>query len=119
MSRDFKPGDFLIFQIESGYGLLRILGIDAGSEDKQAWHLAAYAEMFPDIESADLALESPGSLTITLPHAALTPRAFDATQVSRMKSGELTDADLAPLADWRRKGGAVSDLSIRLILGLR
>ena len=57
MSQNFQAGDFLIYQIESGYGLLRILAIEESRDDK-IWHLSAYNEMFLDIEMADAALEN-------------------------------------------------------------
>ena len=49
MSQNFQAGDYLIFQIESGYGLLRILAIYE-RDDERIWHLAAYNELFFDIE---------------------------------------------------------------------
>ena len=119
MSQNFQAGDFLIFQVESGYGLLRILAIDDSSGEK-VWHLAAYNELFFDIETADAALLNPESLTVSIPHVALTTRAFEATQTARMTNVPLTDAELKPLEDWRQNAAAeVSDRSIRLMLGLR
>lgn len=118
MSQNFQVGDFLIFQIESGYGLLRVLAIDETENDK-IWHLAAFENLFPDIETADSALANPANLTVNIPHIALTNRAFEATQTARMKNAELKEEDLKPLADWRRKNGEISDRSIRLMLGLR
>jgi len=119
MSQKFQAGDFLIFQVESGYGLLRILAIDeAGGE--RVWHLAAYNELFFDIETADAAIAVPYSLTVSIPHVALTNRAFEATQTARMSNLELTDEELKPLEDWRENLTAeISDRSIRLMLGLR
>ena len=119
MSQNFQAGDYLIFQIESGYGLLRILAIDE-RDGEQVWHLAAYNELFFDIETADAALQNPQTLTVSIPHVALTNRAFEATQTARMTNVPLTGAELEPLEDWRRnEGGEVSDRSIRLLLGLR
>ena len=119
MSQDFKPGDFLIFQIEAAYGLLRILAIDEG-EGETIWHLAAYGEMFMDVDMADDALKTPENLTIALPHAALTNRAFEATQTSRMANENLVDSDLEPLNEWRTDPDReISDRTVRLLLGLR
>ncbi len=119
MSQDFQAGDFLIFQIESAYGLLRILAIEE-TENGTVWHLAAYNEMFLDIETADAALENSSSLTVSCSHLAVTNRAFESTQVARMKNDSLSDDELKSLRDWeanpQRK---VSDLSVRLLLGLR
>lgn len=119
MSQKFQAGDFLIFQVESGYGLLRILAIDEAGGEK-VWHLAAYNELFFDIETADAALANPAGLTVNIPHVALTTRAFEATQTARMTNHSLTDAELKPLDDWRQNESAeISDRSIRLMLGLR
>lgn len=118
MSQNFQPGDFLLFQIESGYGLLRILAIEPNADDT-IWHLASYKEMFLDIETADAALENSKNLTIDKPHIALTTRAFEATQVARMKNEDLTDEELKPYKDWKNSGGEISDRSVRLMLGLR
>ncbi len=118
MSQDFRAGDFLIFQVESGFGLLRILAIDESDGDR-VWHLRGYAELFPDIESADAALAAPESLTVSLSHAALTTRAFEATQTSRMMFAELDPGEVEAIAEWRKNGDAVTDRSIRLMLGLR
>lgn len=119
MSQKFQAGDFLIFQLESGYGLLRILALDE-TPDGKIWHLAAYNELFLDVEFADAALEDSRSLTINLPHVALTDRAFLSTQTARMKNEPLTENDLRALEEWRRDlNTPVSDRSIRLMLGLR
>ena len=119
MSQNFQAGDFLIFQIESGYGLLRILAIDK-TESGTVWHLAAYNEMFLDIDMADAAIENFGSLTINYPHLVLTNRAFESTQVARMSNAPLTEADLTALRNWRSQPQRdISDLSVRLLLGLR
>lgn len=119
MSQNFQAGDFLIFQIESGYGLLRILAIDE-TDGERIWHLSAYNELFFDIESADAALANPANLTVSLPHVALTNRAFEATQTARMTNVHLNAEELQSLENWRANGSPeVSDRSIRLLLGLR
>ena len=119
MSQNFQAGDFLIFQLESGYGLLRILAVEKTDNDT-IWHLAAYNELFLDIETADMVLEAPQSLTISYPHIALTNRAFESTQVARMKNVTLTEDELKPYQHWLNKPNReVSDRSVRLMLGLR
>ena len=119
MSQNFRAGDFLIFQIESGYGLLRILAIDETDAGK-VWHLAAYNEMFLDVEMADAAIENYETLTKSYQHLALTNRAFESTQVARLKNEPLHEAELANLGEWRKnEEGEVSDMSVRLLLGLR
>ncbi|MCY7375830.1 MAG: hypothetical protein LH472_07640 [Pyrinomonadaceae bacterium] len=119
MSQNFQAGDFLIFQIESGYGLLRLLGIDE-TADATIWHLKAYNEMFLDIETADAALESHQNLTVSIPHVALTNRAFESTQVAIMQNQPLNADDLQSFENWKSKDEReIYDRSIRLMLGLR
>lgn len=119
MSQNFQPGDFLIFQIESAYGLLRILAV-AETGGEKVWHLAAYNEMFPDIEMIETALEDPSAFTVNKPHLALTNRAFESTQTARMKNVPLTDDELTPFEEWKQGDERkVSDMSVRLLLGYR
>ena len=119
MSQNFQAGDYLIFQIESGYGLLRLLGIEQ-IEGESVWHLAAYNEMFLDIEFADKALENSKALTINILHVALTNRAFEATQTARMLNIPLTDDEVAAFNVWQANlNRQISDRSVRLLLGLR
>jgi hypothetical protein len=119
MSQNFQPGDFLIFQIESGYGLLRILAIDERTDDT-IWHLAAYSDLFLDVEMADAALDSGRRLSISHEHLALTNRAFESTQVARMRNVPLIDREIEAFDKWKEdKAGEVSDRSVRLLLGLR
>lgn len=119
MSQNFQPGDFLIFQLESGFGLLRVLVIDE-KDGESTWHLAAYQDLFLDVEMADAALADPAGLTLSHPHLALTNRAFESTQVARMKNVPLTDQELIAYDLWESFGnGEVSDRSVRLLLGLR
>ena len=46
MSYPFNPGDDLIFQLESGFGLLRLLAVE-GEGAETVWHLLAYDDFFP------------------------------------------------------------------------
>lgn len=119
MLQRFAPGDFLIFQLESGYGLLRVLGID-GPERDPVWHIAAYNELFMDVNSADEAIQSSASLTVQIPHVALTNRAFESTQVAKMSNAPLDESELAGLRRWQSDADRpIHDRSIRLLLGLR
>jgi hypothetical protein len=114
MPQDFAPGDFLVFQLEAGFGLLRVLGSEGDNGDK-VWHLAAYRDLFLDVDSAEEAANSE-TLTIELPHVALTNRAFESTQVAKISNAPLDDG----LSSWRDSSGeTVHDRSIRLLLGLR
>ena len=109
----FVAGDFLVFQIESGFGLMRVLQIDGSGADP-VWHVTVYRDLFPEIDYAELAIASPESLTPEIEHIALTDRAFESTQVSRLGNVPLT-------AEEKELDGnsEVSDRSIRLLLGLR
>ena len=119
MSQEFQPGDFLIFQLEAGYGLVRVLAIDDDGDDK-VWHLAGYEDLFMDVDSADQALKKPKSLKVSYPHLALTTRAFQSTQVARMSNESLSDSERELLAAWRTNPDhEVSDRSFRLLMGLR
>jgi hypothetical protein len=119
MSQNFQPGDFVIFQIESGYGLLRILDIDT-RPDGVVWHLAAYSDFYLDVENADEALDRNGTMPVSHPHLALTNRAFESTQVARMRNVPLVAGELEALESWKNNEDRdVSDRSVRLMLGLR
>lgn len=119
MEEDLQPGDFLIFQLESGYGLLRVLAID-DSPEGCIWHLAAYSDFFPEVEMADNALQTSATLSVSHPHLALTNRAFESTQVARMTNVPLTEIDLRGFKQWIAGGtGDIFDRSIRLLLGYR
>jgi hypothetical protein len=118
MSEPFAPGDDLIFQLESGYGLLRVIAIDE-RDGKKLWHLSAYEELFGDVESAERALANPDSLHIRKKHMALTERAFERTPAARIGNRPVTDSERAMYDEWRRIGGQVFDRSALLMLGLR
>jgi hypothetical protein len=118
MSEQFAPGDDLIFQLESGYGLLRVLAIDERN-GKRVWHLSAYEELFGDVASAERALASPDSLHLRQKHMALTERAFERTPAARIGNRPVTDSELRTYEDWHQSDGQVSDRSALLMLGLR
>ncbi len=115
----FSPGDVLVFQLESGFGLLRFLGVDENEQDP-AWHVMAYADLFPDVELAEAAAANPQRLAVASPLLSMTTRAFENTQVAKISNIELTDAETAPLIAWRNDPNrSVSERSVRLLLGLR
>jgi hypothetical protein len=118
MQPQFAPGDDLIFQLESGFGLLRVIAID-DKEPGPVWHLMAYEELFPDVESAESALREPDSLHVRMPHMALTDRAFERTPAARLGNRPITDAERAEYEKWIKYDGRVSDRSALLMLGLR
>jgi hypothetical protein len=61
MSQPFEPGDFLVYQLESGYGLLRVLEVEKGAHG-HVWHISVYQELFPDVDLAENALNEPATL---------------------------------------------------------
>jgi hypothetical protein len=118
MSEGFAPGDDLVFQLESGFGLLRVIAVEE-REGKRIWHLLAYEELFPDIEAAEHALAQPHLLHVRRAHMALTDRAFERTPAARLHNRPVTDAERAPYLAWKENDGQVSDRSALLMLGIR
>lgn len=114
----FVAGDDLVFQLESAFGLLRVLAVE-GEGSETIWHLLAYDEFFPDVESAELALAQGKSLPIRLPHMALTNRAFERTPTARLGNRPVTDDELVAYNAWLQSERAVSDRSALLMLGIR
>ena len=119
MPHQFAPGDDLIFQLESGLGLLRILAIE-GEAAETVWHLLAYEEFFPSVEAAEEALRQPASLSIRNAHLALTDRAFERTPAARLGNRPLKEEELVALHQWEESDTRkVSDRSALLLLGIR
>lgn len=119
MSQNFQPGDFVVFQLEAGFAMLRVLAIDEAAGDK-VWHVAAYDDFYLDVESAEAAAASPTNLSSRCPHIALTNRAFESTQTASISRLPLVESDTAPLDAWRNDSGReISDRSVRLMMGLR
>ena len=118
MAQSFAPGDDLIFQLESGYGLLRVLAVE-GEGPHTVWHLLAYDEFFPTIESAEQALTQSDSLTVRTGHMALTDRAFERTPAALLGNRPVTEQELAPYREWLKSEKLVSDRSALLMLGIR
>lgn len=118
MSNPFNPGDDLIFQLESGFGLLRVLAVE-GDGAEATWHLLAYDEFFPDVESAEAALARETPLPIRKAHMALTNRAFERTPAARLGTRPVTDDELVAYRAWLDSDRTVSDRSALLMLGIR
>ncbi len=118
MAQQFAPGDDLVFQLESGLGLLRVIGVE-GEGTETVWHLLAYDEFFPDVESAERALAEPGSLKIRKDHMALTERAFERTPAARLGNRPVKEEELGGYRTWLESERRVSDRSALLLLGIR
>jgi hypothetical protein len=118
MDQTFNSGDDLIFQLESGFSLLRVLAVEQTGSDR-IWHLMAYEELFPDVESAERALTLPDLLHVRTAHMALTDRAFERTPAARLGNRPVRSEELAAYRRWVEESGDVSDRSALLMLGLR
>ncbi|HEX5602646.1 MAG TPA: hypothetical protein VFX63_08850 [Pyrinomonadaceae bacterium] len=112
------PGDDLIFQLESAFGLLRVLAVE-GEGAETVWHLLAYDDFFPDVESAERALAGGAPLPVRQPHMALTNRAFERTPTARLGNRPVTNDELVAYNTWLNSDRAVSDRSALLMLGIR
>ena len=118
MPTQFTPGDDLVFQLESGLGLLRILAIDGEGSDA-VWHLLAYEEFFPSIEAAEAALTETDALHVSKEHMALTDRAFERTPAARLGNRPVKPEELERVRAWKETNSKVSDRSVLLLLGIR
>lgn len=114
----FALGDDLIFQLESAFGLLRVLAIE-GEGANAVWHLLAYDAFFPDVESAEAALAQSTPLPVRKAHMALTNRAFERTPTAKLGNRPVTDDELAAYNEWLNSEREVSDRSALLMLGIR
>ena len=118
MTHPFAPGDDLVFQLESGLGLLRVIAVD-GEGAETVWHLLAYDDFFPDVESAERALADHVPLKIRNAHMALTERAFERTPAARLGNRPVQEDELAGYRKWLESERKVSDRSALLLLGIR
>ena len=119
MALPFEPGDDLVFQLESGFGLLRVLAVEE-RDGGRVWHLLAYEEFFPDVETAEAALQTGAPLEVRAAHLPLTDHAFGKTPAARLCNRPVAEAELAAYRAWNAAGGGeVFDRSALLMLGLR
>ena len=119
MPQPFVPGDNLVFQLESGFGILRVLAVD-GEGANTIWHVLAYDEFFPDVEAVERALTEPHSLQVRNAHMALTNRAFERTPAAKLGKRLVNDDELAAYRRWQESDERrVSDRSVLLLLGMR
>lgn len=120
MARNFEPGDDLLFQLESGFGLLRVLEIEDDDTGDPIWHLLAYQDLFLDGEMAENALQNPINLQISIPHMVLTNRAFERTPTAKLLNRPITSEESESVKKWKENPESeVSDRSALLMLGLR
>ena len=118
MALVYEPGDDLVFQVESGFGLMRVLARE-GEGPGTVWHILVYKDFYPDVESADAALATERELETREPHLALTEHAFEKTPAARLGNRPVNTRELEPLSRWRDARGEVQDRSVLLLLGMR
>ena len=118
MSFEFAPGDDLVFQVESGFGLMRVLAVEGGGAGR-TWHILVYEDFYPDVETAEAALVAGEELPARVPHVALTEQAFAKTPAARLGNRAVDEKELEPLARWEQSGRRVHDRSVLLMLGMR
>ncbi|HEV2802223.1 MAG TPA: hypothetical protein VGW12_17255 [Pyrinomonadaceae bacterium] len=118
MALPFAPGDDLIFQLESGFGLLRVLAVEERA-GQTIWHLLAYEEFFQDVETAEAALRDGAQLGIRAAHLPLTDYAFNKTPVALLGNRPVAEDELIAYRAWSARGGEPFDRSALLMLGLR
>jgi hypothetical protein len=118
MALSYEAGDDLVFQMESGFGLVRVLGSEGAGTDA-VWHVLVYHEFYPDVEAAEAALASGRALDVREPHLALTAHAFEKTPAARLSNRPVAEEEAGALLRWRAEGGRVHDRSLLLMLGMR
>jgi hypothetical protein len=118
MSLTFAPGDDLVFQVESGFGLMRVLAVE-GEGREAVWHLLVYQDFYPEVEAAEAALAGGRTLGVREPHLALTEHAFEKTPAARLGNRPVDEDELEAVRRWRQSGGGVEDRSVLLLLGMR
>jgi hypothetical protein len=119
MPQPFAAGDDLVFQLESGFGILRVLAVEEEGAST-IWHVLAYEEFFPEVEAAERALAQPQSLQVRNAHMALTDRAFERTPAAKLGHRAVKDEELEMYRQWQESDEhAVSDRSVLLLLGMR
>ena len=115
---DLAPGDDLVFQLESGYGLLRVLAVEEEGPSA-VWHLLVYEDFYPSVEAAEQALAGSAPLSVRNAHLALTNRAFERTPAAKLGNRPVTEGELAQYHNWLSSDREVSDRSVLLMLGIR
>ncbi|MDT5157048.1 MAG: hypothetical protein QOH51_1405 [Acidobacteriota bacterium] len=118
MALNFAPGDDLVFQVESGFGLLRVLAVE-GEGREAVWHILVYQDFYPDVESAEAALAEGRELPLREPHIALTEHAFEKTPAARLSNRTVREDELEALRRWQTEDGTVHDRSVLLMIGMR
>ena len=118
MALVYEPGDDLVFQVESGFGLMRVLARE-GEGPGRVWHILVYRDFYPDVESAEAALARGPELEAREPHLALTEHAFEKTPAARLGNRAVQPLELEAVEGWRAARGGAQDRSVLLLIGMR
>ena len=118
MALTFAPGDDLVFQLESGFGLIRVLAVEETVRET-VWHVLVYQDFVPDVEAAEAALASGHRLDVRVPHIALTEHAFEKTPAALLGNRPVAENELDAVRRWEQSGGRPHDRSVLLMLGMR
>ncbi|HEX8852753.1 MAG TPA: hypothetical protein VF754_04660 [Pyrinomonadaceae bacterium] len=119
MALPFAPGDDLVFQLESGFGLMRVVAVEAASDGETIWHVLVYEDFYPEVEAAEAALGRGEALAVRNAHIALTDHAFEKTPAARLGNRPVMEDELTAYRRWSVEGGPVFDRSVASMLGLR
>ncbi len=95
-----------------------MLAVEGNGSDT-IWHLLAYDEFFPDVETVEAALAGATPLPVGKAHMALTNRAFERTPAARLGNRPVRDDELVEYRKWLDSERSVSDRSALLMLGIR
>jgi hypothetical protein len=119
MALSFAPGDDLVFQLESGFGLMRVVAVETAGAGDAVWHVLVYEDFYPEVEAAEAALSRGEALAVRNAHIALTEHAFEKTPAARLGNRPVTEDELKAYRQWSQEGGRVFDRSVASMLGLR
>lgn len=118
MALEFAAGDDLVFQVESGFGLMRVLAVE-GEGGGRVWHVRVYEDFYPEVEAAEAALAGGAELPARIHHVALTEHAFAKTPAARLGHRPVQNQELEARTLWEQRAGPVQDRSVLLMLGMR
>lgn len=118
MNTQFKPGDNLAFQMESGFGVLRVLAIEE-REGETIWHLSVYEDFYADVETAEAALAAGMGIRRRAPHIAVTNYAFEKTAAAKLNNDPVQDEELTAYRAWKESSSVPSNRSVVMMLGFR
>lgn len=114
----FVAGDNLVFQLESGFGLMRVLAVDE-TDGETIWHLTVFEDFYVDVETAERALADLPNLEVRRAHLALTTYALDKTPAAKLDNQPIREDEARFRQTWEASGSPIANRSVLLMLGLR